>query len=204
MYHSSHLVDNGTLPLLQPQSALDASSQRYRQTYRTADLDSVTNRQTNTTASEQRLVRARVDTKIKVQVRTILVSTSETILGTKRVSIRWAEVSDLYDDAVAGVRQLVAAAVGLGGELPAGAAGAAGALAWSGAEFVLRDGRAVAGRARRVEAAGGRGGVAVARAVGVAGAVLCEGGFIGCGCADGAGQGEEEGGGVHFGRLVRD
>jgi len=173
---------------------------RTRTTYRAADLHSITNSKSNTRVTEQRTVGTRVDTKIKVQVSTILVGTSKAILRAKRVSTRRTQIGDLDDDTVACVGQLVAAAVCFRGQFPAGAACWSGALAWSDAEFVLGYGRAVAWRG--VEAAGGAGGVAVAGAEGVAAAVLGERGLVGGGCggeAEGAGGGQEEGCGVHLG-----
>ena len=110
---------------------------RTRTTYRAADLHSITNSKSNTRVTEQRTVGTRVDTKIKVQVSTILVGTSKAILRAKRVSTRRTQIGDLDDDTVACVGQFVAGAVGLSGQLPAGAAAGAGACSGADTEGVL-------------------------------------------------------------------
>lgn len=129
------------------------------------------------------------------EVCAVLVGAGQAALGTEWVTISWAEVGDLDDDAVASVGDGVAGAVGLDDQLPAGSASWSGTSAlyacqeailpmnprrdayWSDTELVLRDGGRVTGRG--VEAAGGGSDVAVARVVDITAAVLCERGLVG-------------------------
>jgi hypothetical protein len=86
--------------------------------------------QTNTTVAKERRVRFRINAKIKVKVRAVLVRSPETVLRTQRVAGRRTQVGDHDDDAVACVAEFVTGAVGLDGEFPACAAArtSAGAL----------------------------------------------------------------------------
>lgn len=105
----------------------------------TTDLLSATHRQPNPTTSEQRSTSPAINTKIKVQVGTVLVSATEPVLSTQRVALRRAQVCDLYyDGPTKGL--FVARGVGAGGQFPAGSAGGASACAGADAELVLRYG----------------------------------------------------------------
>jgi len=116
----------------------------------------------------------------------VLVGATKTVLSAQRVARRRAQVGDLHDDAVAGVGERLARAVGLDRESPARAACWAGTGALTGrvlaedtqeqgpfqtyradTELVLGDGGVVAGLASGVEAASGGLDVAVAAAPGV-------------------------------------
>lgn len=141
---------------------------------RASNLDSGTKSKTNTTATEERSRGTRLDAQVKVDIGAVLVGASETALSAERVAVSRAKVGDLDDDAVAGIRQSVAAAIGLGGELIALAACRACTSAGANAKEVLACGDVEAGCE---EAAGGGGGLAVGAAVVVAGAVFSEGGF---------------------------
>lgn len=115
----SHLVHNGTTPLA------------------TRNLHSSTHRQPNARVSEQRSVGTRVQTQVKVEVGAVLVGSLQAILRAQRVARSRAQVGDLDDDAVACIGQFVARAVGLSGQLPAGAAAGAGACSGADAKSVL-------------------------------------------------------------------
>jgi hypothetical protein len=102
----------------------------------TTNLLSTSHRQTHTTASKQRSTSPRINTQIKVQVGTILVCASQSILSTQRVALCRTEIGDLdYDRSAEGFG--VARGVGGCGEFPAGSAGWAGACTCAYAEFVL-------------------------------------------------------------------
>jgi hypothetical protein len=110
----------------------------------TINLLSTAHGQTHSTACKQRLTGPTINAKIKVQVGTIFIGSRQSVLSTQRVALRRTEVGDLNDNG--GAKALcVAAAVGRGGQFPAGAAAWAGAGAGAYAEFVLGDGGRVAG-----------------------------------------------------------
>jgi hypothetical protein len=121
------LVDNSTTPL------------------RARNLHSSAHSQPNTRVSEQSSIGTTVKTQVKVEVGTVLVGSGKAILTAERISRCGAQVGDLNDDAVAGVGELVAAAVGVGGEFPAGAAAGSCACSGADAEGVLRKGGRVTG-----------------------------------------------------------
>jgi hypothetical protein len=112
---------------------------------RARNLHSSTHSQPNTGVSEQSSIGATVETQIKVKVGTVLVGSGKAILTAQRVSGSGAEIGDLDDDAVACVGELVAAAVCVGGEFPAGAAAGACAGPGADAEGVLGEGGRVTG-----------------------------------------------------------
>ena len=141
------------------------------------NLDGSTESESNTRVTEQSSRCTRVNAGVKVDVGAVLVGARETVLGAERVTRGWAEVVDLDNDAVAGVGELVAARVGLGGQSPAGTTGWTGACAWSDTKLVLGDGGAVAGCASGVETTGSGGSVAVGGTKRVASTVLGEGGL---------------------------
>lgn len=86
------------------------------------NLHRSTDTEANTRATEQRSRGLGVDASVEVEVGTVLVGTRETVLSAEWVAGGWAEVGNLDDDAVAGVRQFVARRVSLDGELPAATA----------------------------------------------------------------------------------
>jgi len=101
------------------------------------NLHSSTHSQSNARVTEQRSVGARVQTQVKVEVGAVLVGSLQAILRAQRVARSRAQVGDLDDDTVACVGQFVAGAVGLSGQLPAGAAAGAGACSGADTEGVL-------------------------------------------------------------------
>lgn len=101
------------------------------------NLHSSTHSQSNTRVSEQSSVGTAVEAQVKVQVGAVLVGAGETILAAQRVSLSRAQVGDLNDDAVAGVGELVAAAVGLSGQFPAGATSGTGTSSRADSKGVL-------------------------------------------------------------------
>jgi hypothetical protein len=102
----------------------------------TVNLLSTSHSQPHTTTSKQRSTSPRINTQIKVQVGTVLVCASQSVLSTQRVALCRTEVGDLNDDrSTEGL--LIARGVGGCGKFPAGAAGWAGAGACAYAEFVL-------------------------------------------------------------------
>jgi hypothetical protein len=121
------LVNNSTTPL------------------RARNLHSSTHSQSNPRVTEQSSVSTTVKTQVKVEVSAVLVGSCQAVLAAQRVSGCGAEVGDLDDDAVACVGELVAAAVCVGGEFPAGTAAGAGACSGADAEGVLGEGGGVAG-----------------------------------------------------------
>ena len=102
----------------------------------TANLLSTTHRQSHTTAAKQRSTSPRINAQIKVEVSTVLIGATETVLGTQRVALRRAQVGHLDDNGVA-KGLLVARGVSAGSQFPAGSTGGAGACAGADTEFVL-------------------------------------------------------------------
>lgn len=96
----------------------------------TIHLHRTSHSQTNATVSKQRRVRFRVNAKIEVEVRAVLIRSREAGLRAQRVALRRAQIIDHDDDTVACVAESVAGAVGLDGEFPtrATAGPSAGAL----------------------------------------------------------------------------
>lgn len=121
------LVNNSTTPL------------------RARNLHSSTHSQAHTRVSKQCSIGTTVKAQVKVKVGTVLVGSSESVLTAQRVSRCGAEVGDLDYDAVACVGEFVAAAVGVGGQFPAGAAAGSCACSGADAEGVLREGGGVTG-----------------------------------------------------------
>lgn len=142
---------------------------------RARNLHRTPNRKSNPTVSKQRRTRPGINTKIKVQIRPILIRPPQAVLRTQRVPLRWTQVGDLNHNRVPSVTERLAAAVGVGGQFPTRSAAWAGACAWADTEDVLRYGGAVAGVG--VEAAGCGCGVAVAAAPCV-GAAVPGGGLV--------------------------
>jgi len=102
----------------------------------TTNLLSTTHRQSHTTVAKQRSTSTRINAQIKVEVSTVLVGATETVLCTQRVALRRAQVGHLNNNGVA-KGLFVARGVGAGSQFPAGSAGGAGARAGADAEFVL-------------------------------------------------------------------
>jgi len=99
-------------------------------------LLSTTDSQSHTSTSKQRSTSSRINAQVKVEVGTVLVGATQSILCAQRVGVCRAKVCDLDDDGpTEGL--LVAAGVGGGGQFPAGSAGWTGACAVADAEFVL-------------------------------------------------------------------
>jgi len=90
------------------------------------------NSQPNVGATKQRSVGVGVDAKVEVQVGAVLVRARQAGLRAERVARSRAQVGDHDDDTVAVVGDLVTAAVGLEGELPACSA------AWTGTSALRR------------------------------------------------------------------
>ena len=90
---------------------------------RAADLHGTADSESDAAvAAEQGVAGTRVDAEVEVQVGAVLVGTGHAVLRAERVAVRRAQVGHLHHDALAGVGDLVAAAVGLDGELPASSA----------------------------------------------------------------------------------
>jgi hypothetical protein len=94
----------------------------------TANLLRCAYRQPDTTVAKQRRRGAAVTAKIKVDVGAVLIRVRGRLLAAQGVALAWAQVVDHDHNRVARVGELVAAAVGLRGQAPAGAAGGSGAL----------------------------------------------------------------------------
>lgn len=94
---------------------------------RTIHLHRITHAQAHATVSEQRRVRFGINAKIEVEVRTILVRSREPGLRAQWIALRWAQIGDHDDDAVARVADLAPGAVFLDRELPTCAAAGTGA-----------------------------------------------------------------------------
>ena len=94
---------------------------------RTIHLHRVTHAQTDTAVSKKRRICFGVNAKIEVEVRTILVRSREPGLRAQWIALRWAQIGDHDDDAVARVADLAPGAVFLDRELPTCAAAGTGA-----------------------------------------------------------------------------
>ena len=116
------LVNNSTTPL------------------RARNLHSSAHSQAHTRVSKQCSISTTVEAEVKVEVGTVLVGSGKAILTAQRVSGCRAEVGDLDDDAVACVGELVPAAIGVGGQFPAGAAAWSCACSGADTEGVLGEG----------------------------------------------------------------
>lgn len=136
----------------------------------TINLNRCSECQSNPVIPKEGRLSTRVTTKIKIDVRTILIRSRLPILGTQWVALRGTEVVDHNDDASTRVRQLVARGVSLPCHPPAGTTCGSGAVAWACTVEVLTYCCAVSWVS--VKAAGGGVGVAVGRPEAVAGAVM--------------------------------
>lgn len=103
----------------------------------TRNLHSSPHSQPHPRTAKQGSISAAVQAQVEVEVGAVLVGPAQSVLRAQRVAARGAEVGDLDDDAVARVRELVARAVGLRRQFPAGAAAWARAGAGADAEGVL-------------------------------------------------------------------